>query len=103
MQLGRGPVQAAASGGVTERGLIAGPGAGGGRCPELCQGDLAGAASPAVLVQPVREPIRRPAGRAAGLPGLACGVAGLPGWAGLAGRGRMRVSGPRTPLHGTAA
>ena len=36
VQLGRGPVQAAADGGVPERGLVAGGSAGGGRRPEPC-------------------------------------------------------------------
>ena len=97
VQLGSVPVQAAGVGGVAERGLVAGRGVRGGRGPELRRGDLAGAVRPAVLVQVVREPVQRP-----------CAAAMLAGWsprlraAGLAGRGRMRVSGPRAPLHGTA-
>ena len=97
VQLGSVPVQAAIVGGVTERGLVAGRGVRGGCGPELRRGDLAGAVRPAMLVQVVREPVQRPRGGShAG--GLVPAVAG----GGRAGRGRMRVSGPRAPLHGTA-
>ena len=96
VQLGGVPVQAAGVGGVAERGLVAGRGVRGGGGPELRRGDLAGAVRPAMLVQVVREPVQRPRGgsRAGGLVPAAAG--------GPAGRGRMRVSGPRAPLHGTA-
>ena len=95
VQLGGVPVQAASVGGVAERGLVAGRGVRGGGGPELRRGDLAGAVRPAVLVQVVREPVQRPAA-------AACWRAGPPRWraARLAGRGRMRVSGPRTPCTG---
>ena len=98
MQLCGVPVQAAGVGGVAERGLIAGRGVCGGGGPELRRGDLAGAVRPAILVQVVREPVQRPRGssHAGGLVPAAAG--GGPGRA-----GRMRVSGPRAPLHGTAA
>ena len=98
VQLGGVPVQAAGVGGVAERGLVAGRGVRGGGGPELRRGDLAGAVRPAVLVQVVREPVQRPGGgsHAGGL------VPAVAGRRGRAGRGRMRVSGPRAPLHGTA-
>ena len=60
--------------------------------------------APAVLVEVVREPVQRPARDAgpAASPLLIAVPGAGPGRRDLAGRGRMRVSGPRTPLQGTA-
>ena len=96
MQLGSVPLQAASGGGVTERGLVAGYGVRGGG-PELRRGDLAGAVLPAILVQVVREPVQGPRGG-----GYAAGLVPADAAVCLAGRRRMRVSGPSAPLHGTA-
>ena len=97
-------VQTAGVGGITERGLVRSRGMGGGCGPELRRGDLALAVLPAVLVQVVREPVQRPA---AGVrPASGCvPLSREPDLAArdAAGRGRMRVSGPWAPLHGTAA
>ena len=104
VELGGVTVQAAGVGGITERGLVAGEGVVGRRGPEACRGDLALPVVPAVLVEVIREPVQRPA-RDAGRPSASCSSPSRepgPGARDLAGRGRMRVSGPRTPLHGTA-
>ena len=104
VQLGGVTVQAASVGGITERGLVAGGGVAC-RCgPEARRGDLALAVAPAVLIEVIREPVQRharDAGQAVGQLLIAVPGAG-PGGRDLAGRGRMRVSGPRTPLQGTA-
>ena len=97
VQLGGGPVQAAADSGGPERGLVARRGAGGSRRPELRRGDQPGAAGPAMLVQPVREPVRRPAGLARQA-GSACGIPGRPGRAGRAGAGADAGQRPAGPL-----
>ena len=104
MELGGVTVQAASVGGITERGLVAGKGVVGRRGPEACRGDLA---LPVVLGRAGRG---NPRAGTAARPELAWPPASCsslsrepgPGARDLAGRGRMRVSGPRTPLQGTA-
>ena len=105
VELGGVTVQAASVGGITERGLVAGEGVIG-RCgPEACRGELAlpvrpgradrGSPRAGTAARPRCWPGRRPAAHR-------CPGSRVLGARDLAGRGRMRVSGPRTPLHGTA-
>ena len=103
MELGGVTVQAASVGGITERGLVAGEGVVGRRGPEACRGELVLPVAPAVLIEVIGEPVQRPA-RDAGRAGRCSSPSPEPGLVArdLAGRGRMRVSGPRTPLQGTA-
>ena len=104
VELGGVTVQAASVGGITQRGLVAGEGVAC-RCgPEACRGELALPVLSAVLIEVIREPVQRPPGMSA-WPSASCSSLSRepgPGARDLAGRGRMRVSGPRTPLQGTA-
>ena len=104
VELGGVTVQAASVGGLTQRGLVAGEGVACRHGPEAHRGDLALAVASAVLIEVIREPVHRHPRDAAWPPASCSSLSPEPGLAArdLPGRGRMGVSGPRTPLQGTA-